>query len=308
MADYSRLGQTMTSYEDILDEFVSFLTASGPGAAWVEDASFTNASNAGEFFIRNAGATAGYFYWKEETVGGNAVLQCYWVPAASNGYGGAAGPTNHKAEEGVAFYCDFTLYDYTLDLYADEERCIAVLKGTKKVGDTPSSIEYPNTYYQIVYFGEYVPGDSSNDTYPMATLGHMGYLLDANTQPDGYEWGFFPEAMCKSLSAAGSGIGLHRNGFPRFDVSRQPDFDPPKNSYGSEAFAFAQEVTIDYPGSEYAFTLTGMYVATKDVGLEQDVSIGGNDYRSYPTHSYVIPVTPTGQAATYLIPKGTDVP
>jgi hypothetical protein len=308
MADYSRIGTSVSSYEDILDELVSFLTATGPGAAWVEDASYPNSGHAGELFIATSGATTGYVYLKEETVDSNDVLQAYWVPSSANGYGGSSGPTNHKGAEGCGFFLDFTVYDYYLDVFSDEERCVAVVRGTKKVGDTPALVGSNDTHYQILYLGEYTPGDSTNDTYPMAVLGHYTYLLQANVAPDGYEADFFPEAMCRALSAAGTGVGQHRQGSSPFSVLHGPGFDPPKNSYGSEALAFPQQVFVNFPGSEYAFTLTGMYVTTKDVGLEQDVSIGGADYRSYPTHANVYPLTDGGQAACYLIPKGTDVP
>lgn len=311
MADYNRLGTSVSTYENILDALLSFLTAAGPGPAWVEDASYPNSANAGQLFIRNAGATTGYVAFEEVTVGGNAVLQAFWVPGAANGYGGGTGATAKYSEEGCGFFADFTRYDYVLDQYADEERSIAVLIGTLKTGLSATK-ELPETVYQTLYFGEYTPGDSTNDTYPLAVLGDYTYLLGANDIIDGYEGSFFPEAMAKATAAAGTKAkGFHRGGRPgaSFEVLYDESFKPPLNSYGGEAFAYQQQVFLRWPGGEYAFSLTGMWLSSADVGLEQDVAIGGADYRSYPSLATVwgSEPQPNGPYSVYLIPKGTAI-
>jgi len=306
MANYYRTGTAVTTYQEIINAMLSFLTAAAPGAAWVEDATYTAAGNPGELFLATSGGTTHYIYLFAETVSGNAVLQCYWLPGAANGYGGGTGPALHETEEGCAFYCDFGNYVYTLHMFADEDRSICALKGKRRAA-APSTLDEPYEYWQILYFGAYTPADSTNDTYPQLVAGSATYAFDANTPPTDYEGRFFPEALTKAVDASDTVRGFHRYD-PDFEVLLGPDFVPPRNSYGSEVLAYLQQGFTRLPGLEYAWTFTGLYVTTQDVGYEQDVTIGGDDYYSVPTLGHITADIDGNTPAAYLIPKGTVVP
>jgi len=304
MADYYKAGAAITSLENIIDGIKAFVTAAAPGPAWVEDASYLNAAHPGEMFMANAGATTMYVYWKIETIGGDDVLRAYW--SDGTGYAGGAGPTTgYWSAPGAEFFINTTDYTYTLFLFADEERLIAVLKGTVKDGAVLEADE-ADVVYQTMYCGEYTSGDPTNDTYPLLIAGNGYYAHGRNTVPTTREYGWFPETMVKTIGPSDHRLAARSDVAdwqPQFDV----DFIPPRNSRGSEAYAYQQACFVYHPGSEEFFALTGMFVTTVDVGLEEDVTIAAATYWSFPGLLNIVP-SAAGYGACYLVPKGTVVP
>lgn len=302
MADYSRTWTSVTSVTDIVEKIRDFLVAAPTGPGWTEDSTWTNASHSGELLIRNDGEIQGYFY----ALASSSKVEFYWLPPTSNGYGSSSGPSNHYSESGIGFLLSTSTKNYSLYSFADADRAVFVLRGQLKPGQV-GSFTSTTVDYQIVYMGGYTPGDVTNDDYPIVLLGNGGMLSSAlDSVENGLDWGFFPEAMIKALQPGDTiAHGLHRLGNPRFAVTRQPSWKPVKNSYGSEAFGFQQGIEISWPGAEYAFTLSGMYLTHGDVGAWNEVSIGENSYISVPSNSFVQPLL--GVPSMYLIPKGTVI-
>lgn len=304
MADYYRTGSVVTSRQDVIDEIFDFVT-DGAGAAWTEDATYTKAGNPGELFLETAGATPMHVYFNSISVAGFDVLQAYWV-ANPGGFGGGTGPSAEFSCPGVCFYLDTTRYDYTLDLYADEERTIAVLNGIVKEGVILTTTQARTC--QVLYFGEYNPHcDAADDTYPLLVAGNCGTLLGL-TIPEGRESGFFPESLAKKIGPSNlvfTGV-VERGWHPKHDF----DFVPPRNSRGSEVFALQQDVYVRAGGSEEALSLTGLLISHADVGWGQDVVIGAATYRSFQTivNSIPNPDVPNSAGSVYLVPKGTNIP
>jgi hypothetical protein len=304
MADYYRTGSAVTSRQDIIDEILNFVT-DGAGAAWTEDATFTAGANPGELFLETSGATPMHIYFNSISIGVNDVLQAYWV-AFPGGFGGGLGPTAEFSSPGACFFLDTTRYDYTLDLYADEERCIAVLHALVKEGVILTTTQ--SRQCQILYFGEYNPHcDTADDLYPLLIAGNCGTLIGL-TLPEGRESGFFPESLAKKIGPGDLVFtGIVKRGWePRFDF----DFVPPRNSRGAEVFALQQDIHVRIGGSEEALSLTGMLITHPDVGWAQDVTIGVDTYRSFQAivNSVPDPDVEGSIGPVYLVPKGTNIP
>lgn len=298
MADYYRTGTAITSHQDMIDDILSFLISSGPGPGWVEDATFTAAGNAGELFLQSQGTISNFIYLATTTVLGESVLQCWRVPAAANGFGGAAGPLLHNMVVGAHLKLDTAAYDFVQHLFADEDRCIVVLVSTAKAGVAVPGVE---SYTEILYFGQYTPhAGTVDDPYPCIVAGNTSRML-LNTD----EAGFFPESIVKT-------VGPNDEIFARqvgdnWDPLHDRSFVPPRNSRGSEAFAYQQDIHIFAPGSEESFSLTGMVLSTKDHGLFQDVTIAAAPYYTVPSQ-FATDVNTTEYSPLYLIPKGTNIP
>lgn len=304
MADYYQTGNAVTTTQDIIDTLLAFLIAVAPGAAWVEDITYTSVANPGELYLATSSATTFYVYLSEETIDTVAVLQCWWDDGA--GYGGGAGPTGHFGVRNAAFYMD-AHYDYVLHIFADEERCIAVLRGTLKNGVVPDEDDVAITY-QTLYFGGYTSHSAAiDDPYPVVVAGNMGILVGwERVDSDVYEAGFFPEAIVKKVGPNDEVFAHQRP--EGWDVLYDARFRPPRNSRGSEVFAFQQDLHVYALGSEESLSLTGMHLTVTEVGLEQNVAIGGADYYSIPSICKVNPEATGSYGPVYLIPKGTVVP
>lgn len=308
MADYYRTGTAVTSLQDVIDEILAFTTAAAPGPGWAEDATYPAAANPGELFLETSGATAFYIYFNDITIGAVTVLQCYRVPGAANGFGGAAGPTNHFTAPGACVYLDTVNYTYVQHSFASEDRAIIAIKGTllEAMGH---DITLPAETYQLLYFGGYTPhAAAADDPYPNIVLSNGA--LAAGLAPSSETEGYFPLCLAKMIGWSGAAdlyrfacyIGVGWN------VLHGRTVVLPRNSRGTESFAYQQDVHVFYPGAEESFSLTGMYVSTKDHGLEQDVTIGIATYYSLPTLLTAHEISPTTEPNVYLVPKGTVVP
>lgn len=320
MADYYRTGTTVTTVEDILDALVDFLTSSGPGPGWTEDASYLNSAHAGEMFIRTSGSTNMYLYFTASTVLSKTTLQGWWVPGTSNGYGGGTGPTNHITHQFCGVVLDNTNYVNTLHMFANEDRVVAILKSVLRPGIIVSNTQ--DTVFQVIYAGGYTShADSADDTYPLLVASN-GY--SRLVEPSGAQWntGSFPDTVVKKIGPGN--ITMAANDFRTFSSGQRVDtqvvrkakdidFKVPRNSRGGEAFAYEQELYISFPGAEESLSMTGLYITTPDVGLEQDVTIGVNTYYSFPqlvncAPAFEYPGGPMLYGNIYLINKGTVTP
>jgi len=304
MADYSRTGTSVASLQDIIDTMVSFLTASGPGPTWVQDATFTAASNAGNLFLQTAGATTMYVSFKAITVDSEDILFCHWNPGTSNGYGGGAGPTAARTAFGSSFRMDPVNETYQLHLFADDERCVAVLEGTPKLGTVTAGIR-PRSSAQILYFGEYTPhAGAADDPYPLIIAGNSRYFqADPVT---GLQLGHWPETVFKT--AGPDDKFFDRDEGMGWRKLYGPSFDPPRNSRGSEGFVYQQDIYLDGPGLEESLSLIGCLVGNKDHGIYQTITISANDYLTVPSILYVTPEPGTDTSGhVYLFPIGVAI-
>lgn len=305
MADYHRLNQAITSVQDAIDAIHSFLTTSGPGPAWTEDSTYPKASNAGELFLEtSAGSDNLYTYFNgNNTYNSETVLQCYWVPSSSNGWGGSSGPENIHSVKGAFLWVDGTNYTIQMDLFADENRCLVVLKSTPKISGSviPGDQE---SIYQVLYFGAMNShAGSSDDPYPHVVMGNALYTVDS--LPEDQEVGFFPESLAKAIGP--NDVRMGRVEGDGWNILHGPSYNPPRNSRGSEAFTYAQDVHIRFPGSEESFSLVGMSITTPDVGLWQDISIGGTTHYSIPSLLRAVGRVDSTIPKAYLIVKGSSV-
>lgn len=299
MADYYRTGTAITSHQDMIDDILSFLISSGPGPGWVEDATYAAAANAGKLFLQSQGTINNFVYLATTTVSGESVLQGFRAPAAANGFGGGSGPLLHKMVFGAHLKLDTASYDFVQHLFADEDRCVVVLHATAKAGAAVSGQE---SFTEILYLGQYTPHSGTvDDPYPCMVAGNAGRMIT-----NGSELGFFPESIVKAVGpndeifAKQAGVNwapLHDNAFV-----------PPRNSRGSEAFAYQQDIHIFAPGAEESLSLTGMLLSTKDHGLFQDVTIAAAPYFSVPSQFAVDNNASNEYSPLYLIPKGTNIP
>ena len=305
MADFHRLNIPVSSIQNIIDAIRSFLTAAGPGPGWVEDASYNSTVNLGELFLETtAGIDNLYVYFNGlNTVEGQAVLQCYWVPPASNGFGGGGGPQNAVSARGSFVYINSTTRSYTLDLFSDENRCVAVLKSAP-LSNGAGVVPDEESDTQILYFGRMLShAGGVNDTYPNLVAGNGLYSVLPG--PADREVGFFPESIAKQIGPNNRDFGrIIGNGW---EVSNDHTFDPPRNSRGSEAFAYTQDIYVRYPGSEESFSLYQMVLSTQDIGLEQDVTISGTVHYSIPSLLNIVRRIPGTAQSVYLVVKGTVI-
>ena len=302
MADYYRTGITVASHQDIINNILSFVTASAPGPAWTEDATFPAGSNPGKLFLKSSGTIPQYVYLSTTIVATKSVLQGWRVPSTANGFGGATGPLQHNMVFGAHFILDTTLYDYVQHLFADTDRCIAVLVAIPKAGVAVPSVE---SHTQMMYFGQYTPHSGTiNDPYPCIVAGNSAFTI--STPTDGVEFGFFPESIVKTVGPDNNPFGRQVNN--GWKVLHSHTFVPPRNSRGAEAFAYQQDIHIFAPGSEESLSLTGMVLSTKDHGMFKDVTIAAAPYFTVPSLLNHIPSVDQGYGALYLIPKGTLVP
>lgn len=307
MANYFRTGTVVTSVQQIIDEILDVVTASGPGAGWVEDATFTAVGNPGKLFLSTSGGTTFYLYFQAATVASKNVLQAFWVPDSGNGFGGGTGPSDHFTSPGALITLqDTTKYETTMHVFNDEDRAVVVLHATLKSGAVPSAFGQDTNIFQILYFGGVAPHAAAvDDPYPLAILGNGGFFPFPAI--DDSEEGFFPLALLKR-------VGPNDLQFGNFSGAgwkplHSKTFRPPRNSRGAEAFAFQQDVHVFAPGSEESFSLTGLFLSTPDHGVGVDVTIGLDTYFSVPSLVKLTPADIGGSTvgALYLIPKGLIV-
>jgi len=305
MADYSRIGTSVSTIQNVIDDILAFVQTTPTGPSWVEDATYTVSGNSGKMFLRTAGGTLAYVYFSTETVETQSVLQTWWVPSTSNGYGGGSGPSGHKTAPGAFLYLDTTKYDYTQTLFADSNRLIVVLKGVLKEGVVPDVTDEA-VQYQVLYLGLYTPHcDASDDTYPLVIAGNAGSILLTMAAPPAEE-GFFPECLVKTVGPNNLLLAIDSPAPGVWEPAMDADYEPVKNSRGSEAFAVRQGVRVRLAGAEESFSFIGLYLSTKDHGFDATVSISSADHRSFPALLRV-PDVATSSQAVLLAPVGTGI-
>ncbi len=302
MSNSFRVNRTVTTLQTVINEILAMAIASGPGPAWVQDATFTAAGNPGNLFLRSSGSTQMFVFFKSVSYHSQTVLQCFWVPATANGFGGSAGPLLHQTAPGCFLYLK-TGYTHVLDLFFSEDRGVVVLRSTREAGGIPES--GPEVMYQTLYFGKYTShAASGDDTYPLVVTGNAMHAVDAPTA--GEEFGYFPESMVKRVGPGNILLAQERG--VAWNVRLDHSFVPPRNSRGGEAFAYQQDVYVRVPGAEESFSLTDVALSTHDHGLLADITVSAATYYTIPSMLHGVSSEPGSYGALLIVPKGTVVP
>jgi len=318
MADFNRLNLSVTSRQDVIDAIRAFLTVGMVGSTWTEDVSWAGVP--GRLFLENTnGSTVGYFYFHED-VGSNLLLAgLVGCNAVGAGYGAAGGPLatalniTEGDDYGVGVFLDSTGAlmggEGTLHLFGNEDRLIACLRCNRQ------------SVYSLLFIGFYTPHCTAlDDTCPMAAVSNSPgtyYLISETSggvnspaEPPVEEWQHsFPLGMLKY-----DALGARR--YIRHELSR---FNPedgflvipsrrsriPRNERAAafEIFAYDTYVGIAEKSKGESVTLDGVYRCSDGIDLETTVTIGANDYFSWPSA-----VQPDVNPRCYLLgPIGTAV-
>lgn len=324
MADHSRLNAVVASPEDVLDQLQSFLTAAGPGPAWTEDGTFTNAANPGHLLVQSVGATPFFIYFKTVTISGVDAVQVTWWDGT--GWGGAGAPVvGTLASTANSLVIEIANgYNFLLSMFASDDRVIIALKAVQdpaSLGGTPYNTALST---QVVYAGGYTPHcDAADDLYPMVVAANAGVLvssvftdLDSANFPAGEriaDPGFFPSSIAKTWGAADDPAVIATT-LPLGAVAlRLPsDAHVPLNNRGAEGFGFTQEVQCLFPGREESFTLVGVIVANAEFGYHKTVTFNAVNHYALPAFLRIMPelgrLGGTYPNKVLLVLQGTNVP